>query len=675
MKKIDVSELGRLPKTDRNAELQQLSITALRAAFPADKFRFRDERVDDAGVDGSLELIISHSSTNLRAQVQLKSTGTFDPNSDGSVSVRVDASNLNYLLNHHSSIYVLYIEPRNELRFAWAREERKRLDESTPGWLEQGTVTIRFSMPITPEVVEEIYECIYQEGLLQRKFNEVRDKASGGEQLVFSLNRETLDITDPQEAKRLLIKSGTALVSGGYVQQVKDLIRVLDPKDAQEPRMLLIQAHAETHLGRYKQAIALLAEASLHASELSDEDRNFLQVLQDSCDFQTGQINLSEYSRRLERLQGREDNPFTLSTRLHRLRYALQADRKSVNRAALLEELRLLVEEISAATDKSEEFKIHARSCWIESAGHQLVRDGLVEIAETRIKLEVGGGADIAAMLQSQDVRLREWEEATSKLLQDAGKLATYSLIASLMVTIGHIFYGVLTNQKVFSLQYGLPFSLPEKSVQNNIGYAHQAAEIFSGAGNLEGELRAKMLAADFYDLSGQQQNAAEIAEEVLRKARAMGYADLIQRAENQISGQSLQSLVAESIRTRSEQEKVIDSVQESDESVRQNAAQMLRILELPADRLPVMEREYFSFRDVAKEKMNWCRHIDLIQDLGHTLRPETHYKIDPTRFCVCRLHGYRSKFGISDGAILISAFKKTYCEGCNEKNPFNEAS
>src|SRR5215510_7131021 len=108
MKKIDVSGLGRLPKTDRNAELQQLSITALRAAFPADKFRFRDERFDDAGVDGSLELIIDRNSTNLRSQVQLKSTGTFDPNHDGSVSVQVAVSNLNYLLNHHSSIYILY---------------------------------------------------------------------------------------------------------------------------------------------------------------------------------------------------------------------------------------------------------------------------------------------------------------------------------------------------------------------------------------------------------------------------------------------------------------------------------------------------------------------------------------------------------------------------------------
>jgi hypothetical protein len=56
----------------------------------------------------------------LRAQVQLKSTASSQVNEDGSVSVAVPSHNLNYLLNGPSPIYVLYIGPRHELRFAWA---------------------------------------------------------------------------------------------------------------------------------------------------------------------------------------------------------------------------------------------------------------------------------------------------------------------------------------------------------------------------------------------------------------------------------------------------------------------------------------------------------------------------------------------------------------------------
>ena len=61
-----------LPMADRNQELEQRSITALKTVLPSNRFLFRDERADDAGVDGSLELLIDSRYTNLRAQVQQK---------------------------------------------------------------------------------------------------------------------------------------------------------------------------------------------------------------------------------------------------------------------------------------------------------------------------------------------------------------------------------------------------------------------------------------------------------------------------------------------------------------------------------------------------------------------------------------------------------------------------
>jgi hypothetical protein len=91
--------LAPLPKADRNSEIQKLSIRAFEAALPVDKFTFRSEPIEDAGVDGSLELKIDGTYTNLRAQVQLKGTDSEKTNQDGSISVEVNVSNLNYLLN------------------------------------------------------------------------------------------------------------------------------------------------------------------------------------------------------------------------------------------------------------------------------------------------------------------------------------------------------------------------------------------------------------------------------------------------------------------------------------------------------------------------------------------------------------------------------------------------
>jgi len=46
-----VADLGPLPKSDRNAELERISLAALHAFLPADRFLFRDERTSDAGVE------------------------------------------------------------------------------------------------------------------------------------------------------------------------------------------------------------------------------------------------------------------------------------------------------------------------------------------------------------------------------------------------------------------------------------------------------------------------------------------------------------------------------------------------------------------------------------------------------------------------------------------------
>lgn len=78
--------LNCLPEADSNRELQEKSLRALRHALPPQKFVLRDGRVEDAGVDVSLELLIQGRYTNLRSQVQVKSTSSPRDLADGNVS-------------------------------------------------------------------------------------------------------------------------------------------------------------------------------------------------------------------------------------------------------------------------------------------------------------------------------------------------------------------------------------------------------------------------------------------------------------------------------------------------------------------------------------------------------------------------------------------------------------
>jgi hypothetical protein len=526
---------------------------------------------------------------------------------------------------------------------------------------------------VTSETLEQIHQRIREEAQFQRRVNDILDVASSTEQIVVRINKDTLAVTDPQEAKRILINSGTVIVSAGYAREVKNLIKLLDEKDAQTPRVLLVYAHAEFNLQRYESALALVGEASLNLDALSQEDRIFLQTIRDGSEFQTGRISITEFARRLDETSRSDAGRFALSNRVEQLRYNIFGEGNPERRATLLSELEGLVKEI-VQSEVSDSLKIHARTCWVEAEGHQFVLGSLREMGDSRIRLAAGLMTDFHSMFSSQAARLAKWEEQAVALLKDAIDMGNPFLVANAMLTRGNVSHGVLNNQKLLSVMFGQPVRFSEEFIQNNIDNAQFALETFSQAGNLEGELRAKMLLADLYDLIGREADAQEIARDVLPKAKAMNYAALIGRAEDHLSGRSLQSKLAESTRPKAENEKVTNWVQTGDEELRQLSSQMLKILGLPMKRLPVMEREYESCRDIAREQLKWCRHIDLIQDLRHTLDPSTHFRSDPTRFCICNLHGYRSRLGNPDWRAVIPAFKTTYCEGCPDKSPIEDA-
>jgi hypothetical protein len=671
-KEFETDVLGPLPKADRNAELQRRSIRALQAALPSDKFVFRGETTEDAGVDGSLELLIGSHYTNLRAQVQLKSTDSAGTNSDGSVPVQVRVSNLNYLLNGPSPIYVLYVEPRDELRFVWAWDEQKRFNESNPEWAKQESVALRFQNILTAESLEQIHRRIQEGAQFQRGMTDLLGKASTAEQIVVSIDPETLKITDPAEAKRILLKSGTAIVSAGYISQVKNLIRLLNPEDAILPRILLVQAHAEYMQGRYQSAYAILSDVLLREDELSEDDRQFLKALRDGCDYQAGRITIEEFKARLNETAKHETGGFAVSYRIGRLRLAAIGEPDPARGPDLIEPLRSLVEEVVKSTDFSHSFKMYARVSLLEAEGYWLTRKSLIELGDAAVAHMLGHAPNLTAMLDKQKEHISQWEQAMGQALSEAIDLGNPLLLADAILVRSSVAFHVHNNIHSVGIMFGRPQEVPEDQIQRLIEDVSKAVEIFSKARQLEGELRARMLTADLFELAGREAEAKEIAGEVLPKAQAMGYAVIAEHAEDHLSGQGLQSKIRETFRKKTEKEEALRRAAKSDEQLRNDAAKMQRILNLPADRLPAIENGNFSVRSIAREQLGWCRQIELAEDRRHTLSPATHYRTDPDYICVCQLLRYRSAVPSQDWAAVISAFKRTYCEGCPERNPYN---
>ncbi|HEY9625707.1 MAG TPA: DUF4365 domain-containing protein [Coleofasciculaceae cyanobacterium] len=160
-----------LPKADDNSRLQRQSIVSFQEVLPKKLFVFRDERIDDAGVDGSLEILIDGYYTNMRAQVQLKSTIERNTRQDGILTFSIETSNFNYLLNGPLGLYVLYVDKTHKLYYAWAADENRRRIEIGSDWKTQESISIPLQ-EINETEITRIHERIRLEAGLRREILE-----------------------------------------------------------------------------------------------------------------------------------------------------------------------------------------------------------------------------------------------------------------------------------------------------------------------------------------------------------------------------------------------------------------------------------------------------------------------------------------------------------------------
>lgn len=672
-------ELNPLPTADRNSELEELSIRAFNNILPVDKFTFRGEIKNDAGVDGTLELKINKKYTNLRSQVQLKATDSTTSNKDGSFSIQVTAASLNYLLNSNNSpLYILYVVPDNKLYYAWGRDERRRIDKINPSWMEQLTVSIRFSNILTSEAIELIHERILKEARMQSQITDVLSSASNTENVIVSISPETLDVINSEQAKELLITSGRLIVTSGYPEKIRSLSKLLDEESEKLPLILLIRAYAEEMLGKYHHSYALLSEVQLNRDALTKDDQQFLDFLRKNCEYLTGRISLEDFSSFLNTYTDNLSGHFALSFRINQLRYSILTTADPYQRPEVIKKFTDLIQEVLSDVSSSNVFRLYAKSVWVEVEGIEISSGLFRDLAADEIRVSQGFTSKIKEIDHKSKERLKIWLGVRDATIKEAERLNHKPLLASLKFSSALVTYHQLTSNYSLALVLRAPIEEIfefykddiELSVKITLELLNEAIDLFQQIDNIEGQIRAKLLIADFYEFTDRTSEAQEIAEDILPKADALGFIRQVEHAKEHIAGNGLKARLNSSRKEDTPVERELKNANWSDEEIHFLAFQMLRIYNLPDDRYPVMEREYFSIRDIAKEKLNWCRYLEVWQDKEHYLSQSTFFKKDPERLCVCDLHHYQSIIRNSNWENLIAAFKKSYCENCPSRNP-----
>ena len=97
---------------------------------------------------------------------------------------------------------------------------------------------------------------------------------------------------------------------------------------------------------------------------------------------------------------------------------------------------------------------------------------------------------------------------------------------------------------------------------------------------------------------------------------------------------------------------------------------QLLRSVESPPARIEVIEVHLRSFRQISRERVDWCRHLQILEDLVAAGNPTTAYSEPLSRKCRCAKFGYETEEASRNAFTVIGEFKQTFCASCPARDP-----
>jgi Domain of unknown function (DUF4365) len=666
---MDHGDLGPLPKSDDNSVLQAESLKALENALPASLFVLRHEPEPDAGVDRCVELRIDGQFTGMRAHIQVKACGTKAANPDGSVSSSADVSNLNYLLYGLSPLYVLYVADAKTLWYAWVRDEVHRIDQENPDWKRQKTVTLRFAHRLDETAIAIVHDRIRQDAKLDRQIHDALSMATVSDKTIHVNIRES-KVTDPADLARWLLAGGITLVAEGDARWVLQAIERLQRPECRLPHILVIRAYAEYTLGRYLHAAAVLAEVAGRNVELSESDREFVVALRVACDYREGRITVREYVDRQKAASERASGEFGLTLRVEYLWHELLEEQ--LNKDVFddrMARLRSTVEEITSSNDMSDAAKVRARIAWLHCRGMRVVNDYNRGMAIVERRASVGARPALDETMRPLKRTLEGWAEEANELVADAHRVNILAVFADAVWARAMIMFAHFSFMEMKLNPEGLAGNR-NLMTEYFIPDLEQAVRCYEAGGHLESELRAKILLADYLELLNERDRAVGLAREVHPIAIAYRYDKIAADAERHISGRPFFRMLQESYRSYAATPWESRLADQTEDEIRKSAVELLETLMLPSSCLAAMVRQVECWRDVARERMSWCRYIDLADDSEFADMASARLGTGCAQRGICEKHGYRSKVAAADRLAVLATFKDNYCVNCPEREP-----
>lgn len=702
-------KLGPLPRLSPEKVLEQQSFDALRARLPSDRFLIRDERLTDYGVDASLELVHESCPTNIRCLLQLKARRGLSPKTDGSISLSIEASNLNYLLNSPSSVIVLFDADNDVFYWCFAQEEMHRLrltgislTTRAPANREraagprarhtasvrparasgrpraryrprgrsqpQAYVTLHFrnSLPMTTDL---LFNALLDFGLFERKLR--------AELLALPSNAllhidATNNIINPGDAEAIFFTKGWSLADEGDIDEVLRLHSLLPDGLRASPRVQLLVSFTYYSAGRPLDVRANLIGPVL-ANDLSQEDAEFTELIRINTEFLLGGITREELSNASQALSARASPSFRLHYKVNTILSKLGIRDPVALLQLRMDAAQLLILCI-ATLGVSHPVTLLAILAERQIAGQLLlykyINDWIAAQETGTLGQLLRDGESSEATREAADATVKTW-------LQEVEAIATAtrswpSIHAEARFAAGTLRYSVLHIHFLLDVMREQEHSddlIAELScLDDEIGTIveqmkkRRADDIATRFGVLQ--LGVSEL---FKDESEQRSQARQVAAYCkltgLRKYEAI--------ALTYVSGDTPTSMLLERIAAQHEIGKrdiVISSLSASDRD--QLVRDTIVRLRLPPERSDAIRDDIECLATAEEERLTFCRYLHIIQDTRHTLSRETAYARPFDRAARCELLGSESLIRLPDWRSVLTAFKAAHCSGCKHRAP-----
>jgi len=294
-----------LPLANPKEELETISRNSFNLLFDVSQFEIRPEDYKDKGIDHFIELKKNSKYTNFRFVIQLKATDTKEANKDGSISLQIHTSNINYLLNGaNSAYYVLFLKAKNQFLYENLNDFVQRLFQENNEWSKQESHVLRFSKVLDQKSIEGIYAATLKKGLFQKEINErllLRSASLDVKDRI--LVDPDMKVSDDAEIRTLVEGIGLELINEGRWKEVIFVHKKASGNVASTAMYNLVLGIANYYMGDYLEALSFLKNAKLLKQDLSEELTNHLEYFEVIIKYSLGLITDSDFEKVTKKLE------------------------------------------------------------------------------------------------------------------------------------------------------------------------------------------------------------------------------------------------------------------------------------------------------------------------------------------------------------------------------------